>query len=315
MSSATDLMIEQLREAEAIEQQSLSLLQAHLRGAPPGPYRAALRRHLDETRRHAHHVAERLQSLGATRSTLDTVITLGEAVIGRLTGLALAPLNIVMSRSGPEVLLRNLRDDIAAEAREATTYEALERLAEAAQDTTTASLARTIRADEERQLETLRELVDPLAGRVARARLGAQPQQAPAQPPRPAAPAPAGATNGGPVHTERETPYHERAERRRAAKREAPRTPEGPTRAQAARLREQEREREKNAEEIAVETEGGAEPGPEIHVEPPWEGYDRMKASEIVARVRDAPPAVKAMVRLYEETHKGRKSILDATAR
>jgi ferritin-like metal-binding protein YciE len=317
MSSATDLIIEQLREAEATEQASLSLLEGHLRGAPPGPYRAALRRHLDETRRHAHQVAERLQSLGATRGTLDTAITLGEALVGRAVGLALAPLHLVVSRSRPEALLRNARDDIAAEALEVATYEALERLADAAGDTTTSSLAKAIRADEERQLETLRALLEPLADRVARERLGAPraAQAEPPQPPRPTpSPRPAGETNGGPVHTERETPYRERAERRRAAKR-GPRTPEGPTRAQAARLREAEREREKNAEEIAVETEGAGEPGPEVHVEAPWEGYDAMKASEVIARLRDAPPAVKAMARLYEETHKARKSILDATAR
>src|SRR3954468_7091722 len=161
MSSATDLIIEQLREAEATEQASLSLLEGHLRGAPPGPYRAALRRHLDETRRHAHQVGERLQSLGASRGTIETVVGLGEAVVGRAVGVALAPLNFVISRSRPDTLLRNACDDIAAEAREVATYQALERLAEAAGDATTVSLAKAIRGDEERQLEALRELIDP----------------------------------------------------------------------------------------------------------------------------------------------------------
>src|SRR3954452_1031937 len=128
MSSATDLIIDQLREAEAVEQSSISLLQSHLRGAPPGPYRAALRRHLDETRRHAHQVAERLNDLGASRSPLSTAVDLGEAVVGRVTGLALAPVRLLTSRSRPEVLLRHAGDDIAAEAREVALYEALERL-------------------------------------------------------------------------------------------------------------------------------------------------------------------------------------------
>jgi ferritin-like metal-binding protein YciE len=312
MSSATDLITDQLREAEAVEQSSLSLLESHLRGTPPGPYRAALRRHLDETRRHAHQVAERLQDLGATRSPLETAISLGEAVVGRVTGLALAPMSLLTGRSRPEVLLRRAGDDIAAEAREVVTYEALERLAEAADDATTASLARAIRADEERQLQALQDLVDPLADRVARRRLGADaaaaPQPAPAAAPR--APERAGETNGGPVHTERETPYRDRAERRKAAKKQAQPEPKL-TRGAAGRVREAEREAE---QADVVESEGAGSPGAVLRVDAPWEGYDDMKAGDVVGRLRDAPPAVRAMARLYEETHKARKSILDATA-
>ena len=313
MSSATDLIIDQLREAEAVEQSSISLLQSHLRGAPPGPYRAALRRHLDETRRHAHQVAERLQDLGASRSPVQSAIGLGEAVIGRATGLVLAPLSLLSGRAQPEALLRHLGDDIAGEAREVAVYETLERLAEAAGDAATASLARGIRGDEERALNALQDLLDPLADRVARRRLGPdQVAGAPAETgtaPAPRQPAPAGRTNGGPVHTERETPYRERAERRKAAKKEAPPEPKL-TRDAAARVREAEREAEKAD---VVESEGPADPGAEVHVAAPWEGYDEMKATEVVLRLRDSPPAVRAIARLYEETHKNRRSILDAT--
>src|SRR5256885_4566922 len=141
MSSADDLIIDQLRRAQATEQASLSLIGGHLHNAPPGAYRTAARRHLDETRRHAHQVGERLTSLGATRSAIGALVTLGEAVVGRLAGAALAPLNLLVTRAGPDVVLRNVQDEIAAEAREGATYEALERLATAAGDTTTASLS------------------------------------------------------------------------------------------------------------------------------------------------------------------------------
>src|SRR4051794_30226661 len=303
-----DLITEQLREAEATEQASLSLIEGHLRGIPPGPYRTALRRHHDETRRHAQQVAERLQSLGAARSPFDTVITLGEAVVGRMTGLALAPVHLLTARARPETLLRNVFDDIAAEAREVALYEALERLADVAGDTATAALARAIRADEQRQLAALRDVLRPLADRVARERIGERPPQPEARREE-AAPRPPSRANGGPVttRTERETPHHDRAERLREARRGAPRTPEGPTRAQAARLREREREAE-----APVESEGAAAPGAELRVEAPWEGYDEMKASEVIERLGQAPPAVRAMARLYEETHKARKSILAA---
>jgi hypothetical protein len=67
-------------------------------------------------------------------------------------------------------------------------------------------------------------------------------------------------------------------------------------------------------EETLVETEGSAAPGAQLRVDAPWDGYDRMKANEIVTRVKRADVAAKAVVRLYEQTHKKRKSILDATA-
>src|SRR4051812_24841791 len=208
MSSATDTIIDYLRDAESHEQASLSLLEGHLRGAPPGPYRSASRRHLDETRRHAHQVGERLVDLGASRGTLGTLITLGEAVAGRVLGLAMAPLNLFVSRTRADAMLRNAEDAIAAEAREVAIYEALEHLAEEAGDGATASLARAIRGDEERYLAELRELLSSLAERVARERIGgsARPQPRPEREPEreeepPSRPRPSGTTNGGPVHT------------------------------------------------------------------------------------------------------------------
>src|SRR3954452_16617800 len=117
MSSATETIIEYLRDAQSQEQASLSLLQGHLRGAPPGPYRSAARRHLDETRRHAHQVGERLVDLGATRGALETLVGLGEAVAGRVVGLATSPLHFFVSRTPADALLRNVEDEIAAEAR------------------------------------------------------------------------------------------------------------------------------------------------------------------------------------------------------
>src|SRR4051812_34987114 len=183
MSSATETIIDYLRDAQSQEQASLSLLEGHLRGAPPGPYRSSARRHLDETRRHAHQVGERLVDLGASRGAIGTLVSLGEAVAGRVIGLASGPLNLFVSRTAADTLLRNAEDAIAAEAREVAAYEALERLAEEADDQATASLARAIRGDEERFLGELRELLPSLAERVARERIGApRPKPEPRQP-------------------------------------------------------------------------------------------------------------------------------------
>ena len=47
----------------------------------------------------------------------------------------------------------------------------------------------------------------------------------------------------------------------------------------------------------------------------PWEGYEGMRADEIVARLREAGPDVIAVVERYEPAHKDRKSVLQAAGR
>ena len=54
--------------------------------------------------------------------------------------------------------------------------------------------------------------------------------------------------------------------------------------------------------------------GAEVHVDAPWDGYDRMRAADIVARLRSADAATRAVVRLYEQHGKARSSVLAATA-
>jgi hypothetical protein len=55
--------------------------------------------------------------------------------------------------------------------------------------------------------------------------------------------------------------------------------------------------------------------GASVHVEPPWEGYDRMKATEVVDRVTSASAAELAAIHLYETGTKGRKTVLEAVER
>lgn len=59
--------------------------------------------------------------------------------------------------------------------------------------------------------------------------------------------------------------------------------------------------------------EGGA--GPELHVREPWKGYRNMSAREVTARLADMPAAELAAVELYETSHRGRQTVLDAVAR
>jgi hypothetical protein len=68
---------------------------------------------------------------------------------------------------------------------------------------------------------------------------------------------------------------------------------------------------------VAEVAEAGAEEGagPEIHVDEPWPGYDRMTAAQIRTQLRSSPQAVAAAVTLYEASRKGRTSVLEAAAR
>jgi type II secretory pathway pseudopilin PulG len=75
-----------------------------------------------------------------------------------------------------------------------------------------------------------------------------------------------------------------------------------PTRGQAGRIRSSRREREQTPDS----------PGAEVRVAEPWAGYEGMTAADIVARLRTADDAAKAVVLLYESTHRKRKTVLRA---
>ena len=54
------------------------------------------------------------------------------------------------------------------------------------------------------------------------------------------------------------------------------------------------------------------DPSPRIDVKAPWSGYDTQPAAAIVARIRAADEATKAVALLYERGHKGRASVIRA---
>jgi hypothetical protein len=75
------------------------------------------------------------------------------------------------------------------------------------------------------------------------------------------------------------------------------------TSADAARIRESEREAQSSPDG----------PGPELRVEAPWPDYDAMNVGQVLDRLTGTDQTTRAMVRLYEETHKNRKGVLRAT--
>ena len=68
---------------------------------------------------------------------------------------------------------------------------------------------------------------------------------------------------------------------------------------------------------VAEVAEEGAEDGagPELHVDPPWAGYDEMTAPEIRDRLTAGDPVLAAAVDLYETTHKSRRTVIEAAER
>jgi hypothetical protein len=64
-------------------------------------------------------------------------------------------------------------------------------------------------------------------------------------------------------------------------------------------------------------SEAGAEDGAgaEVHVEQPWDGYDRMKAADVIDRLAGASTAELAAVQLYETGTRGRRTVLESVER
>lgn len=63
--------------------------------------------------------------------------------------------------------------------------------------------------------------------------------------------------------------------------------------------------------------EPGAEQGAgaEVHVDPPWDGYERMTAKQVITRLGTADSAELAAVQLHEGTNRRRQTIMNAVER
>lgn len=67
------------------------------------------------------------------------------------------------------------------------------------------------------------------------------------------------------------------------------------------------------AESADLETADGIHT--DLHVAEPWDGYRRAKAREVIEALGRCTPAQLAVVRLYESTHRARKTVLEAAER
>jgi ferritin-like metal-binding protein YciE len=166
MNRSDQKIVQYLNEAHASELALVRVLQSQIAMTPRGDYRTALERHLRETRDHAQRLQDRLGRMRQGRNPLQLGIGIAEGLAGQALALAKTPFDLVRGTGGEEKVLKNAKDACATEALEIATYTALERLARAVGDKETADLAASIRADEERMLARILELIPALTNAV-----------------------------------------------------------------------------------------------------------------------------------------------------
>ena len=175
MSQSEQKVVQYLNEAHATEVGLVRVLQSQIAITPRGTYRAGLEEHLRETRTHAEVLQTRLSELGSAGNPLLAGIGFMESALSQTLALWKAPLDLMRGASGEEKVLKNAKDTCATEALEIATYTALEHLANAVGDETTAKLAASIRADEEQMLDRVVRELPKLARAVVRSEVDGKP--------------------------------------------------------------------------------------------------------------------------------------------
>jgi ferritin-like metal-binding protein YciE len=166
MNAEQKKVVQYLNEAEASERALVRVLQSQIAMTPRGSYRSALETHLDETRRHGDRLATRLKALDTGSDPLGAFVGVIDTAFGQALALTKTPFDLLRGSGGEEKVLKNAKEACASEALEIATYTAIERLAHATGDQTTAELAASIREDEERMLERVLGQIPKLTAAV-----------------------------------------------------------------------------------------------------------------------------------------------------
>ncbi|MET0809904.1 MAG: ferritin-like domain-containing protein [Thermoleophilaceae bacterium] len=162
-------IVQYLNEARSSELALVRQLQAQIAMTPRGSYRDGLETHLQETRRHAERVENRLGELDQGNNPLQAGLGAVWTVVGQALALTKTPVDLVRGSGGEEKVLKNAKDSCAAEALEIATYTALARLARTSDDAKTERLAKSIAKDEQRMLDLLLREIPRLTDAMARA--------------------------------------------------------------------------------------------------------------------------------------------------
>jgi ferritin-like metal-binding protein YciE len=336
MTQPKQKIVQYLSEAQAMEDGLVRVLQSQIAMSPRGSYRSALETHLRETQDHARRLKERLRQLDAGANPVQAVAGAAQSVVAQALALAKTPLDLLRGSGGEEKVLKNAKDAAATEALEIATYTALERLASDLDDETTAKLATSILADEEKMLDRIMREIPKLTDAVVRAEIKGEDVYDLSE---------TGAADAIREVAEdaRETAQKTATRAKRATTRQARKVP-GMTEAEGAvkgtlaseedlpipeydsltadeiveklpplsqiDLAKIEAYERKHGSRTTILNRTAAMRGDE-----PWSGYDDMTAEEIVKRLRDADEDTAKRVRAYERAHKSRTSVLGAADR
>jgi ferritin-like metal-binding protein YciE len=266
--AARALVAQYLTEAHATETALVTTLQTHIAMTPAGDYRGLLEGHLAETRDHAEALQRRLGELRAQGSIVAATLGLAETVVGQAMAFAKGPIDLLRGATGEEKLLKNAKDEVASEALEIATYDALEAAANAVGDRDTAELAARHREQEERMLSELRAIIPSLTEATVLARVTGRGTYDPSR--------------TGAAEAVRAAGRQMRRARRGASAPATP-APEAPA----------------------------ADATAEAQEAPPLEGYEKLTAAQVVARLSELSPEQLRAITSYERAHRNRRTVLD----
>jgi ferritin-like metal-binding protein YciE len=173
MTKSEQKIVQYLEEAHAMELGLVRVLRSQIATTPRGAHRSALEAHLRETRNHAERVGRRASDLRRGVNPLRLAAALIETVIGQSLALYRAPLDLLRGSDGEEKVLKNARETCATEALEIATYTTIARLARDVGDETTAKLAESMRADEQKMLDRVMSELPKLTDAVVKADVSA----------------------------------------------------------------------------------------------------------------------------------------------
>jgi ferritin-like metal-binding protein YciE len=335
MDASQQKIVQYLSEARATENALVRVLESQIAMTPSGSYRSALDTHLTQTRQHAKRVADRIAALDGGSNPLMVALGFWETVIGQALAVTKTPLDLMRGSGGEEKVLKNAKDACATEALEIATYTAIQTFADAVGDQETATLAASILAEEEKMLQRILREIPQLTDAVMRAEVNGDRSYDVSR---------TGA--GDTVREARDTTQRaaraSTATTKRAARkaRQAPGVSAAEGQIKGALAGEADlaiaRYDALTAEEITNKLPGLSQIDlakidayerkhqdrstilgrvSSLRGKEPWAGYDELTATEVQAALAEADEERVKDVRAYEQTHKRRAGVLNATER
>jgi len=294
LEAGRTLLVQMLQEAHGAEAFAGTTLQAHIAMTPEGPYRKILERHLVETKDQAERLQQRLEELGAHQSLLSQGFGVATTAVGTAIALTKGPIDAIRGKAGEEKLLKNAKDELTTEAQEIATYDGVEAVARAIGDVKTAELAVSIREEEQKTFDLLRDQIPHLAFAMTRALAAGDSSYDPSST------AAAQAVRGLAAEAGREA--RELGNEARSEAKSAGRKARGEAKQAGNKAASTTKAAGKRFERAAQ--------GPKAS-ELPIKNYDNLSAAEITSKISGLTPTQLDKVESYERRNEARSTVLD----